>query len=377
MEIKKLGFGGMRFPVLDGDMTRVDHAQLCRMFDLFLERGFTYFDTSVYYHDGNSETAVRRALVERHPRDSFVLADKLPIPLIHDDAEMRERFARQLEDCGVEYFDYYMLHMVTKENSADQVRSCDMFGFLRELKEQGKVRHIGFSFHDTAEALEEILAEPHEDVDFVQIVINYLDWNHNAIQSKKCYDVIRKYGKQVVVMETVKGGTLAELRPEAHRLLHDAEPEMSDASWAVRYAAGLDGVLVALSGMSDLAQTEDNTSYMRNFVPLDREEHALLDRVVGIYDADRAIDCVDCGKCDGVCPRHIKISEWLTYYNELMQERDIRFNAVLNYFRPLSLRGGSYGDCIECGKCGEVCPRKLNVSAELKKSGDFYDSMGW
>lgn len=271
----KLGFGCMRLPVQEDGS--VDHEEFCNMVDLFLERGFTYFDTSYVYHGGKSEEAVREALVKRHPRDSFTLATKFPTFAISgsDEAKVAPVFSSQLERCGVDYFDYYLLHNLNGIRYEEIVKPCHLFEFICEKKKAGIIKNIGFSFHDSAEVLDRILTE-HPEVDFVQIVINYYDWNSYVIQSRDCYEVVRKHGKQVVVMETVKGGMLAKVPAEAEARMRSISPEASAASFAVRFAAGLDGILTVLSGMSDLYQVEDNTSYMRDFAPLSDEETELV-----------------------------------------------------------------------------------------------------
>lgn len=271
--MKKLGFGMMRLPLPDPSVQgEVDISRTCEMVDAFLERGFTYFDTAYMYHDYNSERIVRKVLVERHPRDRYTLATKLPLALMKDcgPEDQARIFNEQLEKCGVAYFDYYLLHNLNKANYA-RARQLDSFSFVQGKKEAGLVRHMGFSFHGTADLLEEILTA-HPEVDFVQLQINYLDWESESIQSRRCYETAVSHGKRVVVMEPVKGGTLAHMPAEAERLLQTAHPDWSLPSWGIRYAASLEHVMVVLSGMSDLEQVLDNTGYMADFQPLDAGE---------------------------------------------------------------------------------------------------------
>ena len=265
--MRKLGFGCMRLPLAEaGNFKAVDIAEVERMVDTFLERGFTYFDTAYMYHDFHSECVVREALVERHPRSSFTLATKLPTMFLKAEGDQERIFAEQLSKCGVDYFDYYLLHNLNTANYRT-VERFDSFAFAARMKAEGRIRHVGFSFHDSAELLDEILAA-HPETEFVQLQINYLDWDNESIQSRMCYEVARPHGKQVEVMEPVKGGALARVPDEAERLYRDLRPDLPPASWAIRYAASLDDVMMVLSGMSSLEQLLDNTSYIQSFEPL-------------------------------------------------------------------------------------------------------------
>lgn len=329
----RLGFGCMRLPVLEGGA--IDHEEFCNMVDLFLERGFTYFDTSYVYHGGKSEEAVREALVKRHPRESFTLATKFPTFAItgSDEAKVVPIFASQLERCGVDYFDYYLLHNLNEQRYEEVVNQCHLFEFISERKKEGLIKNIGFSFHDSAEVLDRILSE-HPEVDFVQIVINYYDWNSYVIQSKECYEVIRKHGKQVVVMETVKGGMLAKLPEEAEAKLRRLAPEASDASFAVRFAAGLDGVLTVLSGMSDLYQVEDNTSYMQDFTPLSDEETELVFETARLIRRLGPVHTDDFTAYEKVS-QNVPAAALLDTWTAMASQGNPYFAAEGNYYTPL------------------------------------------
>ena len=290
--MKKLGFGLMRLPLLNPDDPKtIDQEAVNRMVDRFLEQGFTYFDTAYAYHQGMSEMIARSALSQRHPRDSFLLADKMPAFLIKGPEDYPRIFAEQLEKCGVEYFDYYLLHNLGAKTYAESVR-WGGFDYVAKLKREGRARCVGFSFHDTPELLERILTE-HPEMEFVQLQINYADWENGTIQSRRCYEVARKHGKPVIVMEPVKGGSLAQV-PEEAQAIFESCTGGSPASWAVRYAASLEGVMMVLSGMSSLEQIEENTGFMKDFQPLSAAEQEAVKRVAEIMNNAIAIPCTGC-----------------------------------------------------------------------------------
>ncbi|MDE5708539.1 MAG: aldo/keto reductase, partial [Alistipes sp.] len=360
MAAKKLGFGCMRLPLTDPkDFTKVDMAQFERMVDTFLERGFTYFDTAYMYHEFQSEKIVREALVARHDRSSFTLATKLPTMFLKAEGDQERIFAEQLEKCGVEYFDYYLLHNLNVANYRN-VKRFDSFAFAARMKAEGKIRHIGFSFHDNAELLDEILTA-HPETEFVQLQINYIDWDNESIQSRKCYETARRHGKPVVVMEPVKGGTLARLPEEAEALFRTVRPELSPASWAIRYAASLEGVMMVLSGMSSMEQLEDNTSYMQHFEPLSAEERVAIEQAVGIINRSIAVPCTACRYCVEGCPKKIAIPEYFALYNNLKQSLNRGFAVQSVYYENLAQTHGRASECIACRKCEKSCPQHLPI----------------
>ena len=359
---KKLGFGCMRLPVVDGDMERIDDELFCKMIDSFMEQGFTYFDTAYPYHNQKSEGAVKRCLVERYPREKFYLADKMPMWLAKEYADYGKIFKEQLERCGVEYFDFYLLHAMGKDRNAE-AEQLGAYKFVQEMKAEGKIKHIGFSFHDTAEVLDEMLTN-HPEMEFVQLQINYYDWESENVQSRKCYETAVKHGVPVIVMEPVKGGTLASLAPEAAAVLHGLNPEASYASYAVRYAASLEHVFMVLSGMSDFAQLEDNTSYMKEFAPLTAEEQEGIAKVVEELAKLPTIPCTKCRYCVDGCPQKINIPALFTAYNNVVQFGD---NAVSrrSYENAIKERGLASA-CVECGLCEAQCPQHLEIRELLK-----------
>ena len=352
--MKKLGFGAMRLPVIDGKYDQVDLQAFCKMADKFLERGFTYFDTSYVYHGGKSEEAIKAALVDRHPRDSFTITTKLPTFLLKDDGDTRRYFTEQLQRLGTDYVDYYWLHALNAATYA-QAEQFHAFEEMKKLRDEGKIRHLGFSFHDSPAVLDQILTE-HPEMEIVQLQLNYFDWDSKSVQSRACYETAVKHGKQVVVMEPVKGGQLVHLPAEAEQLMRRKQPELSIASWGIRFAASLDHVLVVLSGMSTMEQVEDNTSYMEHFVPLDQEEQEIIQKTAAILRAKTEIDCTNCGKCTQVCPKNIPMGAYFDLYNDHC--RMGRYSNGMVYYGAFPAGTGKASDCTGCGRCEEVCPQK-------------------
>ena len=359
--MKKLGFGLMRLPLLDeSDRSTVDVETMKGMVDRFLERGFTYFDTAHRYHDEASEPATRKALTERYARDQYVLTNKITLNYIHRQEEQEPFLRRQLEICGVDCFDNYLVHNMGA-SWYPMAERLGTFQFLREMRDKGLVRHIGFSFHGTAEVLEQILQD-HPETELVQLQLNYLDWEDPNIQSRKCYEVARKYGKQIVVMEPVKGGTLVNLPEEAAALLRQADPAASLASWAIRFAAGLDGVLTVLSGMSSPEQLEDNTGYMERFEPLSSNEIRLLERVAEVIHSKAEIACTNCRYCTTECPKQIAIPDYFGLYNNMKRLKNTGYTANQKvYYADLTQTHGKASDCIRCGLCEKNCPQRLPI----------------
>lgn len=363
---KKLGFGLMRMPLLDpDDAGSVDMAQVEQMVDMFLSRGFTYFDTAYMYHDFRSECIARQILVERHPRSAFTLASKLPTMFLKKEGEQEHIFDEQLGKCGVDYFDYYLLHSLNDANYKTAER-LDSFGFVARQKAEGRIRHIGFSFHDKAELLDRILTE-HPETEFVQLQLNYLDWDNESIQSRKCYDMARKHGKPIVVMEPVKGGSLAKVPAEVEAMFRSIRPELSPAAWAIRYAASLEGVMMVLSGMSSLEQLDDNTSYMADFEPLTAQEREIIAKAVDIINSSIAIPCTACRYCVPGCPKHIAIPEYFALYNADKQSVNHGFSIQQSYYDTYAASHGKASECIKCRKCEKICPQHLHITAYLEQ----------
>ena len=373
---KKLGFGLMRLPLLDQTKADdVDWEQANQMVDYFIENGFTYFDTGLMYMGGTCEDVAKKILVDRHPRESFTLAAKLHADFF-DSVEGREAlFRKQLERTGAGYFDYYLIHGI-EQNLLKKYDQYDCFSWVIEKKEQGVVKHIGFSYHDTPELLDELLTK-HPEMEFVQLQINYLDWESEWVQSRKCYEVCVKHNKPVVVMEPVKGGTLADMPEEAADVLLRQDPAMSLASWAIRFAASLDNVMVVLSGMSDMAQMKDNTSYMTDFTPLTEAEKEACFKAAAIINSQTAIPCTGCSYCTEGCPQQIPIPKYFSIYNEDMREDLTKKGWTINItnYEILTEKFGKASDCVECGQCESICPQHLSIIDFLKDVVRHYEEM--
>ncbi len=350
-EIKKnFGFGMMRLPMLG---EKVDLEQTARMVDAFLAAGFNYFDTAHPYLQGQSETALRECLTRRYPRESYVLADKLSASCFQEEAEILPLFEKQLECCGVAYFDFYLIH-ANSEKRHDFYTSTRAYDIAQELKAAGKIRHVGMSFHDSAEVLDKILTDRPE-LEFVQLQFNYADYEDHRVQSRACYEVCRRHGKPVIVMEPVKGGSLVNLPDAALAMMTD----YSAAGYAIRYAASFPGIYMVLSGMSDLAQMADNIATMGDFKPLSPAEHEMIGRVRTIYQAQHRVPCTACRYCTDGCPAGIPIPDVFAAFNDKRQEKEGAEAAYAALAQPASA-------CVGCGQCEAVCPQHLKIRELLE-----------
>lgn len=378
--LKKLGFGTLHVPILDSqDQSSFDYETLNKEIDMFLEHGFTYFDTSYIYHDRKSEIALREALVKRHPRDSFILSDKLPVKFMHKKEDMERIFSEQLEKCGVDYFDYYLLHSINHD-AYKNILEWGAFEFLLQKKAEGKFRELGVSLHDKPEFLEQVLIE-HPEIDFVVLQLNFVDWNNHMINAKKTHEIARKYNKPIVVMQPCKGGTLLNNLPEeAVRLMKDYNPDASIVSWALRFAASQEGVRVVLSSYPELSMMEENISIMENFEPLNNEEYEILEKVSKIISENTAIPCSGCKYCILECPKHIPIDDYFALYNDSARnskstyDSPFQSSATLYYMNLVMDNHGRASDCIKCRRCEKVCPQGLKITEGLEKVAETFDA---
>ncbi len=352
---KKLGFGLMRLPLTDPNNNgSIDIEKLKEMVDVYLQRGFTYFDTAWMYCDGKSECAVKEVLTLRYPRSAFTVTSKLPNGPLNSPEDRDGIFNEQLRKTGLEYFDYYLLHAVSDQNIA-RFHQFDCFTWLMEKKNQGLTKKIGFSFHGTPELLEELLKK-YPQLDVVQLQINYLDWENEKVCSRECHEIAARYGKDIIIMEPVRGGALADVPEKVKMMFKNADSKMSVASWAIRFAASLDNVMVVLSGMSNLEQVLDNTEYMQEFQPLTEQEKKMALFAGEIISGQVEIACTGCAYCTERCPKNVAIPQYFAAFNK---NDKARYEALTNTFAKAS-------DCIQCGQCEKACPQLLAIRSHLK-----------
>ncbi|MCM1194063.1 MAG: aldo/keto reductase [Acetatifactor muris] len=363
----KLGFGLMRLPKMPSG--KMDMEQVKKMVDLFMEAGQTYFDTAYVYDSGDSERAAKEALVDRYPRESFTLATKLCAWMgAHNEETAKQQFYTSLERTGAGYFDYYLLHALQAGNYKTYDK-YHLWDFVKEQKAKGLIKHWGFSFHATPDILDEILTA-HPDAGFVQLQLNYADWENPDVTARENYEVARKHGKSIIVMEPVKGGALANPPTMVQEILREADPKASFASWAIRYAASLEGIITVLSGMSNIPQMQDNLSYMKEFRPLDAGEQAAVRKAQEAMNGIRSIPCTACHYCTAGCPKKIAIPEIFAARNKQLVWGQLE-EGRRDYSQAVQ-DGGRASDCIACGQCERACPQQIDVITRLKEcAGNF------
>ena len=371
-KMPKIGFGLMRLPETDGV---IDLDKVCKMVDSYLDAGFTYFDTAYVYHGGNSEKIVKEAIVKRYPRDSFTVATKLPAWNIHSLEDRDKLFQEQLDRCGVDYFDFYLLHSIEDGNNYDTYVKYDCFNWGIQKREEGKIKHFGFSFHGTPGLLVEIL-DKHPEVEFVQIQLNYADWDNPLVHSGELYKILSERNIPIIVMEPCKGGKLANHDDECTEILKSVRPDKSVASWAFRFVGSLPGVTTILSGMTTQEQMEDNMNTFKDFEPLSDEERAAIDKVIEVLFRVEQVGCTACRYCVDGCPMSISIPDIISAINTKRKfPGDMRPQF---FYNGLIARDGNgkASDCIECGQCEGVCPQHLPIITILKEGVEKFESQG-
>ncbi|MCR4991179.1 MAG: aldo/keto reductase [Lachnospiraceae bacterium] len=363
-EVPKLGFGMMRLPHKGLGM---DIEQIKTMVDLFMEAGFTYFDTAFVYP--GSEAATKKALVDRYPRESYTLCTKINATVSPTEKIAKSQFETSLERTGAGYFDYYLLHAFMN-NNYKKYDKFHLWDFVKEQKEKGLIKHFGFSYHAGPKLLDEILTD-HPEVDFIQLQINYADWENPSVASRANYEVARKHGKSITVMEPVKGGSLADPPKEVKKLFKDYAPDMSYASWAIRFVASLDGIITVLSGMSNIEQMKDNLSYMKDFKPLNEEEQQIIRKAQRIMGHSATIPCTACHYCIEGCPKKINIPDIFSAMNKQLGNGQTA-EACDAYAKAIE-GGGRASDCISCRQCENACPQHLQITEDLKRAVAMFD----
>jgi predicted aldo/keto reductase-like oxidoreductase len=366
-EMPKIGFGLMRLPEKDG---AIDIEQVSQMADAYMEAGFNYFDTAYVYHGGNSEKVVKEAIVKRFPRESFTIATKLPAWFLHSPEDRDKVFEEQLDRCGVDYFDYYLLHSLEDGNNYDTYEKYDCFDWGIKKRDEGKIRHFGFSFHGTPELLVQVL-DKHPEIEFVQIQLNYADWDNKIVHSGELYEILRDRNIPMIIMEPAKGGKLANLDDECAEILKAIRPDKSVASWAFRYVGSLPGIATILSGMSTPEQMEDNINTFKDFEPLSEEELAAIDKVKEIMNRVELAGCTSCKYCVEGCPMGISIPDVISAVNTRRKfPGDMRpqffYNGLVDRYSHAS-------DCIACGQCEGVCPQHLPIIDLMKEAVEKFE----
>lgn len=364
----KLGFGLMRLPRSDKEKDIIDVEQTAQMANMFLDAGLKYFDTAYVYN--GSEEAARKAITSRHPRDSYYITSKLFVNAAKTEEEARNEINVSLKREGVDYIDFYLLHALDDSNYK-KYDEWHLWDYVKQLKEEGKIRHYGFSFHGTPALLDQLLTD-HPDTDFVQLQINYADWNNPSVQSKGVYEVARKHNKPIVVMEPVKGGTLANPPKPVADLLKKADPDASYASWAVRFVASLPGIMVVLSGMSNVEQMQDNLSYMKDFRPLNEEEKKVIEQAMKMLAEFDQIPCTACHYCTGGCPKRIQIPDIFTAMNYKLIYDNME-SAKRQYGFATQAPHAKASECVKCGQCEKQCPQHIHIREWLDRAAEEFE----
>lgn len=360
--MKRLGFGFMRLPLIDpDDPTSINKEELKELIDIYMKNRFNYFDTAHVYHKGVSEKIIKELIVDKYPRDEYIIADKLPIFNINSKDQMETIFQEQLDRLGVNYIDYYMIHNASTRHQ-EKIDKFQAYEFIKHLKDKGYVKHIGISCHDGPEFIEETLKK-HPEIEFIQLQINYLDWNNKTIDAKGCYDVACKYEKPVIVMEPIKGGSLINVPDDVKKLFKSTNPDKSLASWAFDFDLNLDNVFMILSGMNTKKQLEDNIHTTETFKKLTQKQLDIIKKAAKLIGRSHEIPCTFCGYCLDGCPEHINIPKYFDLYNT---NKILENNHAIMYYENYTSDHPKPSACIECGNCMKICPQRINIIEQLK-----------
>lgn len=367
----KLGFGFMRLPVINENPSDINYEMVNGLVDLFIENGGNYFDTGFHYHNGKSEEAIKKCVVERYPRSKVQIADKMPIygMMRKDNPEMI--FNTQLERCGIDYFDYYLIHNTADIFYNGIAKKLKVFDFVNDAKSQGFINHLGISHHDTVDVLKQVLDE-NPEIEFVQLQINYVDWLNKAVQAKECYELVKDYGLDVFVMEPLKGGNLINVPDKAKELFKNYNGE-SPVNWAISYVLNLKSVELVLSGMNEEKHVKENIAIVKNFKGLENNQLDIIAQVREIINDSTAIPCTFCDYCADYCKKEIPISKYFSIYNDEMSSN---VDQMLNflYYNNYAERYAKASQCVGCGACEKVCPQHIEISSELEKVAELFEN---
>lgn len=367
----KLGFGFMRLPTIDGNTDEIDYDKVNELVDFYIENGGNYFDTGYNYHNGKSEVAIRKCIIERYPREKVLIADKMPIYGMKNTDNVDDIFKTQLERCGVDYFDYYLVHNTSDMFYNGVCKELKVFNYLTNAKNEGLIKHLGISHHGTPETLINVLDE-NPDIEFVQLQINYLDWDSSAVQAKRCYEIVKERNLEVFVMEPLKGGNLVNIPKEAEKVFADYN-DNSPVNWAMNYVLNLSSVSIVLSGMNDINQIDENISIVKGFNGLSGEELEIIAKVRDIINNSIEIPCTYCDYCFEYCPKQIPISKYFSIYNDEKQSNiDQRLNFL--YYDNYALKYVPASECIKCGACENVCPQSIQIINQLEKVVELFEN---
>lgn len=368
----KFGFGCMRLPTTDdNDPTSVNQELFTQMVDLYMEKGFNFFDTSYAYHDGTSETAIRKALVERYPRESFEICDKMPTWLLTNEKDNDKFVNEMLERLGITYFDVFLVHNINTPWLKNAI-NANTFEYVKKMKEDGIARKIGFSFHEKADLLKEFLEEYGDMFDVVLLELNYLDWEDSSIEAHKCYDLCVEYGLDVYVMEPLKGGVIVNPPEDIKNDFKEFNPDKSIASLAIRFCASLDNVKIVLSGMNKMEDLIDNCDTYENFKPIDKTEEEFLEKMAQKLASKLAVACSECGYCVDSCPEMIPIPEYLSLYNTSKNQPES--NIYKLYFEKIADEKVAASECTFCGSCIDYCTQQIDIPSVLEEAIEHFEN---